>query len=170
MNMMIQARWGLAVAWLGLSTIPLGAQQPPLPGTRTGNPTPGTLQPEPPNPADRITLTGCVEPADNKRAAEGASAADRDSPSASWYVLTNAERKKVVPEGTGTSAAAAKSRSRTYRLNAIDSQLAPFVGTTVEISGEVEPSTPNADNKADAVTPILRVEFVQKLAPTCRKS
>jgi hypothetical protein len=168
MNMMIQARWGIAVAWLGLSTIPLGAQQPPLPGSRTGNPTPGTPQPEPPNPADRITLTGCIEPADNKRAAEGASAADRDSPSASWYVLTKAERKKVVPEGTGTSAAAAKSRGRTYRLNAIDSQLAPFVGTTVEISGEVEPPTPNADNKADARTPILRVEFVQKVAPKCR--
>jgi len=168
MNMMIQARWGIAVAWLGLSTIPLGAQQPPLPGTRTGNPTPGTPQPEPPNVADRITLTGCIEPVDDKRAAEGASVADRESPSASWYVLTNAERKKVVPAGTGTSAAAAKSRSRAYRLNAIDSQLSPFVGTTVEISGEVESSTPNADNKADAKRPILRVEFVQKVAPTCR--
>jgi hypothetical protein len=168
MNMMIQARWGVAVAWLGLSTIPLGAQQPPLPGTRTGNPTPGTPQPEPPNPAERITLTGCIEPADNKRAAEGASVGDRDSPSASGYMLTKAARRKVVPEGTGASAAAAKLKSRTYRLNAIDSQLSPFVGTRVEISGEVEPSTPNADNKADAKTPILRVEFVQKVAPMCR--
>jgi len=26
----------------------------------TGNPTPGTPQPDPPNLADRITLTGCV--------------------------------------------------------------------------------------------------------------
>jgi hypothetical protein len=83
-------------------------------------------------------------------------------------VLTKAERKKVVPEGTGTSAAAAKLKSRTYRLDAIDSQLSPFVGAKVEISGEVEPSTPNADNRADAKTPILRVEFVQKVAPTCR--
>ena len=166
--MLIQARWGLAVAWLGLSTIPLGAQQPPLPGSRTGNPTPGTPQPEPPNVADRITLTGCIERADNKRAAEGASAAAPDSPSASWYVLTKAERKRVVPKGTGTSAAAAKLKSRTYRLNAIDSQLAPFVGTTVEISGEVEPSTLNADHRADDKTPILRVELVQKVAPTCR--
>ena len=166
--MMIQARWGVAVAWLGLSTIPLGAQQPPLPGTRTGNPTPGTPQPEPPNMADRITLTGCIELADNKRAAGGATAADPDSPSASWYVLTKAERKKVVPEGTGTSAAAATLKSRTYRLNAIDSQLSPFVGTKVEISGEVELSTPSADNGADAKTPILQVEFVQKVAPRCR--
>jgi hypothetical protein len=166
--MMIQARWGIAVAWLGLSTIPLGAQQSPLPGTRTGNPTPGTPQPEPPNPADRVTLTGCIEPADNKRAGDGASVANRDSPSASWYVLTKAERKKVVPEGTGKSAAAARLKSRTYRLNAIDSQLSPFVGTTVEISGEVEPSAPNAGSNADSKTPILRVEFVQKVAPACR--
>jgi len=166
--MMIQARWGVAVAWLGLSTIPLGAQQPPLPGTRTGNPTPGTPQPEPPNMADRIPLTGCIELADNKRAAGGATAADPDSPSASWYMLTKAERKKVVPKGTGTSAAAAKLKSRTYRLNVIDSQLSPFVGTKVEISGEVEPSTPSADSGADAKTPILQVEFVQKVAPTCR--
>jgi len=165
--MMIQARWGVAVAWLGLSTIPLGAQQPPLPGTRTGNPTPGTPQPEPPNVADRITLTGCIERADNNRAG-AASAADPDSPSASWYVLTKAERKKVVPEGTGRSAAAAKLKSRTYRLNVIDSQLAPFVGTKVEISGEIEPATPNADNRADAKPPILRVEFVQKVARRCR--
>src|SRR3989442_8125915 len=98
--MMIQARWGVAVAWLGLSTIPLGAQQPPLPGTRTGNPTPGTPQPEPPKVADRITLTGCIEPAGNKRAAGGANAADSDSPTASSYVLTKAERKQIVPEGT----------------------------------------------------------------------
>ena len=166
--MMIRARWGVAVAWLGLATIPLGAQQPPLPGTRTGNPTPGTLQPEPPNVADRITLTGCIEPADTKRAAEGASAADPNSPSASWYVLTSAERKKVAPERRGTSAPSAKLKSRTYRLNAIDSQLSPFVGTKVEISGEVERLTPSADNRADAKTPILQVEFVQKLAPTCR--
>jgi len=118
--------------------------------------------------ADRITLTGCIELADNKRAAGGATAADPDSPSASWYMLTKAERKKVVPKGTGTSAAAAKLKSRTYRLNVIDSQLSPFVGTKVEISGEVEPSTPSADSGADAKTPILQVEFVQKVAPTCR--
>jgi hypothetical protein len=83
-------------------------------------------------------------------------------------MLTKAERKKVVPKGTGTSAAAAKLKSRTYRLNVIDSQLSPFVGTKVEISGEVEPSTPSADSGADAKTPILQVEFVQKVAPTCR--
>jgi hypothetical protein len=146
------------VAW----TIGLSAQQPP--GSKTGNPTPGTPQPDPPNLADRITLTGCVQAAGEQTAGRPAAALDSNSPSDSRFVLVKAERTGVVPAGTGTSTAASAA-SRTYRLNAIDSQLSPFVGTRVEISGEILPSP--ATEAGAAKAPTLQVEFVQKLASGC---
>ena len=54
-----------------------------------GNPTPGTAQPDPPNLADRITLTGCVQAAPGR----SASAVDENTPSDTRFILTNAERR-----------------------------------------------------------------------------
>jgi hypothetical protein len=102
-----------------------------------GNPTPGTPQPEPPNVADRITVTGCVQLAkDAPKPADGNMVID------TRYVLTTAESPAKVQ----------------YKLSAIESQLSPFAGAKVEISGE--PKTPGSN--------ILQVEFVQKLAARCR--
>jgi hypothetical protein len=150
--------------------VAVSAQQPPPgstpplpPGSKTGNPTPGTPQPDPPNLADRITLTGCVQTAVNPGAR---SAKDAGEPSDSRFVLMKAERRNVVPPDTGTSTVAASSTGPTYRLNAIDSQLSPFVGTKVEISGEVLPSAPGG-GEAEGKVPALQVEFVQKLSETC---
>jgi hypothetical protein len=147
------------VAVLAVRAPALTAQQPP-PGFKTGNPTPGTPQPDPPNLADRITLTGCVQVA-----IEGSSArkSDANAPGDSRFVLTSAARKNAVPPDTGTSSVAIGPASPTYRLNAIDSQLSPFVGTKVEISGEV---LPRAGEGRDKI-PTLQVEFVQKLSSTC---
>jgi len=143
-------------------TVGLIARQAPPgpPGLKTGNPTPGTPQPDPPNLADRITLTGCVQPADNAGATGAAK--NPNNPSDSRFVLMKAERRNVVPPGTGTSAVAAGATGATWRLQGIDSQLSAFVGTKVEVSGEVLPSTGDA---AKALT--LQVEFVQKLSQTC---
>ena len=44
---------------LTLCATAFSAAQAPPPTLR-GNPTPGTAQPEPPKPADRIALSGCV--------------------------------------------------------------------------------------------------------------
>jgi hypothetical protein len=102
-----------------------------------GNPTPGTPQPEPPNVADRIVVTGCVQLAkDAPKSTDGNAVMD------SRYVLTTADDQGKVQ----------------YRLAAIESQLSPFTGAKVEISGE-----PNT-----AGTNILHVEFVQRLAKGCR--
>ena len=150
----------LVAAW----TIGLAAQQPP--GSKTGNPTPGTPQPEPPNVADRITLTGCVQAASAQTGRRPVPALDSNSPSDSRFVLVKAERLSTVPADTGTSAASESAASSTYRLNAIDSQLSPFVGTKVEISGEVLPPTSSGDGNGKA--PVLQVEFVQKLSPACQ--
>jgi hypothetical protein len=102
-----------------------------------GNPTPGTPQPDPPNVAERITATGCVQLAkDAPKVADGNTVMD------TRYVLTNADSPAKIE----------------YKLSAIESQLSPFAGAKVEISGE--PKTPDSN--------ILQVEFVQKLAARCR--
>ena len=104
---------------------------------RGGNPTPGTPQPEPPNVSERITVTGCVQLAkDAPKAADGNTVID------TRYVLTTAEGPAKVQ----------------FKLSAIESQLSPFAGAKVEISGE--PKTAGSN--------ILQVEFVQKLAARCR--
>jgi len=104
---------------------------------RGGNPTPGTPQPEPPNVSERITVTGCVQLAkDAPKAADGNTVID------TRYVLTTAESPAKVQ----------------FKLSAIESQLSPFAGAKVEISGE--PKTAGSN--------ILQVEFVQKLAARCR--
>jgi hypothetical protein len=127
------------------------------------SPTPGTPQPAAPNLADRVTFTGCVQAA--TQAGTGQTAVDPNTPSDARYVLTNAERQNVVPAGTGGSALAAKAPSETYRLEAIDAQLTPFVGVKVEISGQIKaPSTPEARSS----NPTLQVEFVQRIAGSCR--
>jgi len=103
-----------------------------------GNPTPGTPQPEPPVVADRITVTGCVE------LAKGAPAGKIDGNEIvdSRYVLTTVATPSKVQ----------------YRLAAMESQLSPFTGAKVELSGE--PKTPGGN--------VLRVEFVQRLSARCR--
>ena len=122
-----------------------------------GNPTPGTAQPDPPNLADRITLTGCLQPA--KEA--GNTKPDANTPVDTRYVLTSAQRVDRLPPATGGSELAKKTNSRTYRLEGIESQFSPFVNTKVEISGEVKPSS------GDGTAVTLLVEFVQKLEPRC---
>jgi hypothetical protein len=122
----------------------------------TGNPTPGTAQPDPPNLADRITVVGCLQTV--ARRADAASA-DPNAPSNSRFELTKAERVDRVPVGTGGSPATVGASSKSYRLEGIDSQFSPFVGAKVEISGEIKPASANP--------PTLLVGFVQRLAAKC---
>ena len=142
-----------------ISMVSLAAQGT---GRLTGNPTPGTPQPDPPRLADRITLTGCVRWA----TANGRGAVPTDelnAPSDSKFLLVNAAREERVPPGTGTSDAAKQSTRQMYRLSALNSALVPFVGSRVEISGEVE-DRPAGDGGSQA--PILRVGFVQRFPKT----
>jgi hypothetical protein len=142
-----------------VTTLGLSAQGT---GRLTGNPTPGTPQPDPPNLADRITLTGCVRWAvpDGRGSIP---VQELNTTSSSTFVLTNATRVMRVPPGTGTSDSARKSASSTYRLSALNSALVPFVGGRVELSGEIDDRPP-----ASGATqiPILNVGFVQRLGKT----
>jgi hypothetical protein len=158
--MMKWSRQGCVIVIISvLTTLGLSAQGT---GRFTGNPTPGTPQPDPPNLADRITLTGCVRSAmpDGRGSV---TAQELNALSTSTFVLTNAARVMRVPPGTGTSDAAKKSASRTYRLSALNSALVPFVGARVEISGEID-DRPASGGPTQA--PILNVGFVQRLGKT----
>jgi len=128
----------------------------------TGNPTPGTEQPAPPNLADRMTVTGCLRLASNSGTI--ATGADGNTVVDSRFELTGAERRDNVPADTGGSADAGAAVSRTYRLAAIESQLSPFVDAMVEVSGEV---LPRSSQSPQAGPPTLQVEFVQKIAAPC---
>jgi hypothetical protein len=123
-----------------------------------GNPTPGTPQPDPPNLADRITLTGCLDVTKVAPVVDGNTVTDAK------FQLTAAERVDRVPPDTGGSTLTSSEQRQTYRLAAIESQLSPFAGTKVEISGEL---LPRAAGSPSTTPPTLQVEFVQKLAKTC---
>jgi hypothetical protein len=150
---------GVILVVSALTTLGLSAQGT---GRLTGNPTPGTPQPDPPSLSDRITLTGCVRWA----APDGRGsipAQELNTFSTSTFVLANAARVARVPPGTGTSELAKKPASQTYRLSALNSALVPFAGARVEISGEIEDRPPP---DGAVLAPILKVGFVQRLAKT----
>jgi hypothetical protein len=161
---MRRAVWsGGVIAVLAASTFVVSAQGggKPISG---GNPTPGTAQPDPPNLSDRIMLTGCLQPA--PKSGTNTETPDSNTPSNEHFVLSDARRVDRLPPGTGGSELAAKTSSRSYRLEGIDSQFSPFVNMKVEISGEIKP-TPAGDTAGSNV-PTLLVEFIQKTAPTCQ--
>ena len=158
-----RAAWAFGAAVVALTAIASAQGGGKL---TTGNPTPGTAQPDPPTLADRVTFAGCLK-AVTRRADASASAAsaasttpaDANAPSTSRFELTNAERVDRVPAGPGGSPASTVS-SKTLRLEGIDSQFSPFVGAKVEISGEIK-------GPAAGTPPTLLAEFVQRLAGTC---
>jgi hypothetical protein len=144
---------------LAASTFTISAQGGGKP-VSGGNPTPGTAQPDPPNLSDRITVTGCLEPAPKSSASS--EAPDPNTPTNARFVLSSAKRVDRLPPGTGGSPLAVNANSSSYRLEGIDSQFSPFVNARVEVSGEVKPSGEQTG------APTLLVEFVQKTAATCR--
>jgi hypothetical protein len=122
-------------------------------GQLKGNPTPGTPQPEPPNLADRVTVTGCL----------GRIAPPTADPNAygdNRFALTDVKKAERTMPGTATSAVATAPLAARYRLAAIDSMLTPFVDTRVELSGEII-------SPADGNGQALKVEFIQKTAAKC---
>jgi hypothetical protein len=129
----------------------------------TGNPTPGTAQPDPPKVADRVTFVGCLQRV--ARGAGAATAAEANIPSNLRFELTNAEPAQRVPPGTASPAdgQTSSASSKVYRVEGIDSVFSPFIGSKVEITGEVRPP-PKAEKGAP---PTLVVEFLQRIAAKC---
>jgi hypothetical protein len=156
---------GAALLWVapaqpqtpGTPAAPQRPSQPPPPTAKTGNPTPGTPQPDPPNVADRIAVSGCLQVAPGAGAAPASAAT---TPAANRFVLRDVKKDGRVSPATGASGAATAAVATTYRLEALESQLSPFVNARVELSGEVKAA---ADGP-----PVLLVEFVRKIAAKCQ--
>ena len=125
--------------------------------------------------AGKITLTGCVERADQVASA-GSTATTVDSQS---FMLINASKDGAAASrsetvGTsGTAGAATKdAKGETYKLDAEAAKLNPHVGHKVEVTGVVD-STASAPAASDAPSrdsaPRIKVETVKMLAETCAR-
>ena len=157
-----RATWWAVVIGIAAGAVTASAQAPGKPAT--GNPTPGTAQPDPPNVAKRLMFAGCLHRV--ARPADKSAPADPYTPTNSRFELTNAEPVERVPPGTGPrvdSSPAIGVSGKTYRLHGIDSIFSPFIGARVEVTGEIEP--PSAAEKT--APPTLVVEFLQRIAAKC---
>jgi hypothetical protein len=116
-------------------------------------------------PVARITVIGCVEPADQS------TAKSRDSK----YKLSHAKSGKTdSTQATGTTGSASQSTApTTYHLdNAKNSTLAEDVGNQVEIVAVIETDTTTptgtaGSNSAAANEPSLKVETIRVISTTC---
>jgi hypothetical protein len=131
--------------------------------------------------ADRITLRGCIERADQLTPAGSAVGTTVDS---QQFVLIKARAAESsdttrTTTATGTSgvsgSAAASKESRAvgsmYRLDADASKLNPHVGHEVEVVGTSTGSAGTADaaNPSAATAPHFSIESIKMLSETCPK-
>lgn len=113
---------------------------------------------------NRITVTGCVERADQMAGNTATTTVDSLS-----FVLIKPQPDK--PTGTSGTAAATPDRTtsdRMYRLDGKVEDLNPHVGQKVEVAGTVV-DTPTAPAGATSSTnaPRLKVESVRVIDATC---
>jgi hypothetical protein len=116
--------------------------------------------------ADRVTVTGCVERADQM---QQPSTTGTTVDSLSFVLVKAKDTNNEPPTATGTTGAtrtagATESDPRLYRLDAAVEKLNPHVGHKVEITGTVSGAT------ADVGTPAkLKVEEVKMISSTCQR-
>jgi hypothetical protein len=117
-----------------------------------------------------VTLTGCVDRADDVQAAAGATA-DVDSLS---FVLTHAVKgagADLKSETVGTSGRALEPvKGATYRLDAPTEKLNAHVGHKVEVTGTLETAAaPTSGDTTATPAPRLKVATVKMIAETCAR-
>jgi hypothetical protein len=120
----------------------------------------------------KITLTGCVERADQV-ASSGAAATTVDSLS---FMLIHASKDGGAasrPEAVGTSGTVSTSKGDMYRLDADVAKLNPHVGHKVEVTGVLDSTAASAPAATDPPSresaPKVKVETVKMLAETCAR-
>jgi hypothetical protein len=138
----------------------IGAHAQERPASATDRTSPGA-----------ITVTGCVDRADQHSAAGATTTVDSLS-----FVLTHASRDgkaaASAPAPAATNDAKAESGS-TYRLDGAIATLNPQVGHKVQVTGTIEASTAGTSGSTDPASPAnaprLKVESVKMLAETCAR-
>jgi hypothetical protein len=117
-----------------------------------------------------ITVTGCVERADEV-AGSTTAAATVDSLT---FMLIHAQKGTAAESRpTATTGTSANAASSSYRLDADVSTLNPHVGHKVEVIGTLEPpaapSASNTDATSPANAPRLKVDHVKMVSETCAR-
>jgi hypothetical protein len=108
---------------------------------------------------DKITITGCVERADQ---VQGASTVGTTTDSMHFVLIS-------IPtsEAVGTSGSSPASMDKGYRLDGDEKQLNPHVGHKVEITGFVDEAAATSGAASAANGPMVKVQSVKMLAETC---
>lgn len=108
---------------------------------------------------EKITITGCIERADQMR---GADTVGTTTDSMHFVLVT-------VPttEAVGTSGSARPSMDKGYRLDADEKQLNPHVGHKVEISGVVDEPAATTGAASSINGPMVKVQSMKMLSETC---
>jgi len=117
-----------------------------------------------------ITVTGCVERADQV-AGSTTAAATVDSLT---FMLIHAQRGSAAgAQPTATSGVKDAGKDGSYRLDAAVSTLNPHVGHKVEVTGTLEPpaapSASNVEPTSPSNAPRLKVAHVKLLSETCAR-
>jgi hypothetical protein len=126
-----------------------------------------TQTPAPPaSPVNRVTVSGCVERADQMQSAAATTTVD----SLSFVLIKPTPQKPVGTTGTislGPDVNLTNS-DRMYRLDAPIEQLNPHVGHKVEVTGTVvDVATGPAGAGSSTNAPRLKVDAVKMLDATC---
>ena len=121
--------------------------------------------------AKTITVTGCVQRAQQVPTGTSGSTAAEPGAAETKFVLSNASISTTGTAGTsGTATPPSTAVASEYRLHADDAKLTPHVGHKVEITGVVEPpaqASPEPPAASAANAPTLKVDKVKMLASTC---
>jgi hypothetical protein len=114
--------------------------------------------------ANRVTVSGCVERADQMQSAAATTTVD----SLSFVLIKPTAGKPIGTSGAVDVGSDAANSDRMYRLDAPIEQLNPHVGHKVEITGTVvDSATAPAGAGSSTNAPRLKVDSVKMLDPTC---
>jgi hypothetical protein len=135
--------------------------------------------PQSENTSGRVTVIGCIQPADATAIGTSGMSGESDT---TKYMLTNA-RKSPSDMSSSSSSESGMSpgshKSLTYRLDAEDSTLSPHVGHQVQIVATIDQSSTSSSESATGTSgtsgssapsgpvPKLKVESVKMLSATC---
>jgi len=114
-----------------------------------------------PKPPDKVTITGCVERADEMEGSGGTVGTTTDS---LHFVLVSIPARQEV----GTTGAKPTS-DKGYRLDGDVKTLNPHVGHEVEITGFVDAAATTSGSATSFTGPMVKVQSVKMLSETCRR-
>jgi hypothetical protein len=144
------AQGGIIMLMLWLAAAAFAAQ------TATAASQPPSSAPKPP---EKITITGCVERADQMRGADTVGT----TTDSMHFVLVNIPSSDAV----GTTGSARPAMDKGYRLDGDEKQLNPHVGHKVEIVGVVDESAATTGAASSINGPMVKVQSVKMLSETC---